>query len=502
MRRRCLSEWLNPPKYHPLSSLWALLAVIGVSGCGSAPSALPLEQAAHGVEAADPGPETSGAPAPLADAGPAAADASDGARSLPVKDAWRALPRIGVCASSPGVQTMWDGRHRLALHAVVTALEAAAQGADGACPAVSSEQRISFGDELDTELWRNARALELLGDDGSQIRLAFQLVAQSGLPELGTFAFDEQPGDEVDLVVESNGATSGTLELRHSDGSLSAWAGMAWAVDGLQLPAELQASTGSTEYRADGECNGRASEQSADQTLAFSSIDVTIEGQRHSVGSGEQLLSSRYVFTNAGLSTPLDPGHCGKLSFGLAQAALWSVCHDVTQLGASADDGADPAAPQKSGLSSCGAQLFVQTLPDTCGSDRGELVSGDSGLVDCTSDDDCEDDARCRDSHCERPPECMTQSDCADGQVCLCAGATSDRTVVAFNQCVPADCTEQSDCGAFECAASAAQDCSGRVLGLYCQKSGDACQSLDECQGSCSRADDESWQCSAEPVCQ
>jgi hypothetical protein len=501
MRRRCLSEWLNPPKYHRLSSLWALLAVICVDGCGSAPSVLPLEQAAPGVEAASPGPETSGALAPSLDAGTAATDAGDGGPSLPVRDAWRALPRIGVCASSLGVQTMWDGRHRLALHAVVTALEPAAQGADGACPAVSSDQRILFGDELDTELWRNARALELLGDDGSQIRLAFQIVAQSGLPELGTFAFDEQPGDEVDLVVESNGATSGTLQLRHSDGSLSAWAGMAWAVDGLQLPAELEASPGSTEYRADGECNGRASEQSAAQTLAFSSIDVTIDGQRQSVGSGEQFLSSRHVFTNAGLSAPIDPGRCGKLSFGLVQAALWSACHDVTQLGASAEAGEDPAAPQKSGLSSCGSQLFVQTLPDTCSSDRGELVSGDPSLVDCTSDDDCGDDARCRDSHCERLPECMAQSDCPDGQVCLCAGATGDRTVVAFNQCVPAECTEQSDCGAFECAASPAQDCSGRVQGLYCQKSGDACQSLDTCPGGCSRADDESWQCSAEPAC-
>jgi hypothetical protein len=269
----------------------------------------------------------------------------------------------------------------------------------------------------------------------------------------------------------------------------------------LQLPPELEASAGSAEYQADGACNGRASEQPAAQTLAFSSIDVTIDGERHSVGSGEQVLSSRYVFTNAGLSAPLDPGRCGELSFGLVQAALWSACRDVTQLGSSAEAGKDAAAPPESGLASCGAQVFVQALPDTCTSDRGELVSGDSGLVDCDSDDDCAEDARCRDSRCERLPECMTQSDCPDGQACLCAGATSDRTVVAFNQCVPADCTQQSDCGAFECAASAARDCSGRVQGLYCQESGDACRGLDACSGSCSRADDESWSCAPDPIC-
>lgn len=81
---------------------------------------------------------------------------------------------------------------------------------------------------------------------------------------------------------------------------------------------------------------------------------------------------------------------------------------------------------------------------------------------DCETDADCtaaphgrciifDDDALTR---CGCTYDCETDADCGDGQICRCAGV-GPRGSAQTNQCIPAACTQPSDCESGRCGFSA-----------------------------------------------
>jgi hypothetical protein len=87
---------------------------------------------------------------------------------------------------------------------------------------------------------------------------------------------------------------------------------------------------------------------------------------------------------------------------------------------------------------------------------------------------------------------CQIDSDCADGQLCLCQG---DRPGV----CVFSNCDSSADCGTDQCELSSYQDC-GLHQAIACHSS-DACQSDEECDSSICGTQGSGWRCLEREEC-
>lgn len=122
---------------------------------------------------------------------------------------------------------------------------------------------------------------------------------------------------------------------------------------------------------------------------------------------------------------------------------------------------------------------------------------GDKGT--CAVDADCEGSESCVDSYgyCKCVPQCMSDSDCGDDELCLCAAATvghfwiSDRNI-----CIKADCRGSDDC-ADECGCHASQNFCTTFDSAYCHTKIDTCADNGDCWnvgGGCSWSD-EQWSC-------
>lgn len=115
----------------------------------------------------------------------------------------------------------------------------------------------------------------------------------------------------------------------------------------------------------------------------------------------------------------------------------------------------------------------------------------------CQDDTECETEgATCFKSICYLPPVCEQQSQCGEGETCLCAlWEPGGPAYHAANRCVPALCESADDCGGRECAVT--EDQCGQLSGLYCRTDQDECKSTADCErGRCSYVTQQArWQC-------
>jgi hypothetical protein len=84
-----------------------------------------------------------------------------------------------------------------------------------------------------------------------------------------------------------------------------------------------------------------------------------------------------------------------------------------------------------------------------------------------------------------RTDQCQLDSDCADGGVCSCKGATVGWSARSpGNSCVPGNCRTDHDCKSGYCSPSVSFD-SGPfygVQGYYCHSCDDTCTNDSDCQ--------------------
>ena len=91
--------------------------------------------------------------------------------------------------------------------------------------------------------------------------------------------------------------------------------------------------------------------------------------------------------------------------------------------------------------------------------------------------------------------ECDTDSDCQEDQQCLCA----NRVMNIESRCVPASCSEGSDCDTGGCGLSIFEDGCGMEESLACYTDNDLCRSAEDCvdfSGLGCYANSQGWQCS------
>lgn len=126
----------------------------------------------------------------------------------------------------------------------------------------------------------------------------------------------------------------------------------------------------------------------------------------------------------------------------------------------------------------------------------------------------CAEDADCTDrphGRCVQPPlgggiafcacryGCANDSDCGDGEVCICAGV-----VDGSSRCVPAGCSTGDDCESGECGISAAYDGCDFTVRTACRTADDMCRTDEFCRDmaagdSCEYTN--GWGCQFQPVC-
>ena len=102
--------------------------------------------------------------------------------------------------------------------------------------------------------------------------------------------------------------------------------------------------------------------------------------------------------------------------------------------------------------------------------------------------------------------QCLTDDQCATDTACACASEFHGNAIHT-NQCVPAQCRVDSDCGAAgTCSPSSSGHC-GSLTGLFCHTPADTCASNADCCGDSSRplcgyqAELGHWACQAVIVC-
>lgn len=149
----------------------------------------------------------------------------------------------------------------------------------------------------------------------------------------------------------------------------------------------------------------------------------------------------------------------------------------------------DPPVP--SGFVVCGTELphresavacAVPAAPSNC--------TDNSGGGNCMVNDDCTDmpHGSCQQDvilgglliggTCSCSYGCAKDSDCADGQICRCAGEELGPT----SACIPAACTVDADCGSQLCAGNIST-CSQGIDLLHCTTADDLCSSNADCGG-------------------
>ncbi len=114
----------------------------------------------------------------------------------------------------------------------------------------------------------------------------------------------------------------------------------------------------------------------------------------------------------------------------------------------------------------------------------------------------------CEGADCWAAGECQVDDDCETGHVCSCAadlaGSTSAREQTGFTRCVPADCSTNSDCGDYDCAADLGP-CGVGVESFHCHTPDDECHGHDDCEssGRCTFSEEEErWVCGEWALCE
>jgi hypothetical protein len=140
-----------------------------------------------------------------------------------------------------------------------------------------------------------------------------------------------------------------------------------------------------------------------------------------------------------------------------------------------------------------------RTVAAACERDRpcNRVRTGAPDAVVCTSHLDCTegDNGRCQAFGYECTYDaCFTDGDCADDELCDCAGGQN-----GAHRCLPAECRVDADCpdGAW-CSPSRSVMCAnlGGPVGYYCRTPDDTCTSDEECAVACAfDPEQSSWHC-------
>lgn len=177
-------------------------------------------------------------------------------------------------------------------------------------------------------------------------------------------------------------------------------------------------------------------------------------------------------------------------------------------------EGAVPVMTEEgtpSGVVRCPDGALDRVAPAVCEPRIGlPACPQDAGGADggCLTDDDCTDRPH---GQCVQIPVgggfpfcgcrygCTGDSDCNDGEVCICAGV-----VDGSSRCVPAGCSTGDDCGSGECGVSTAYDGCDYTVRTACRTPDDVCRTDEDCRDdgagdSCEYTD--AWACTFQPVC-
>jgi hypothetical protein len=138
--------------------------------------------------------------------------------------------------------------------------------------------------------------------------------------------------------------------------------------------------------------------------------------------------------------------------------------------------------------------------------EMGDCHGTEDDLI-CTSDADCVDGEMGKCVHHDNAPgdlpystcycqyECTSGADCDPGSVCLPAGMVPG--YYDYPICVPAACTQNSDCGECgECALGRRHDGCQVSVSFACRHANDECRTNDDCMGEqCVPRVPEPWSC-------
>ena len=97
---------------------------------------------------------------------------------------------------------------------------------------------------------------------------------------------------------------------------------------------------------------------------------------------------------------------------------------------------------------------------------------------------------------------CASDSDCSEGQVCICPGV-----IDGSSYCAPADCTTGADCDSGECGVNATSDGCNNYPQVACREPDvDNCRTNQGCQedgagDGCQLSNDGNWMCTFLPIC-
>jgi hypothetical protein len=126
----------------------------------------------------------------------------------------------------------------------------------------------------------------------------------------------------------------------------------------------------------------------------------------------------------------------------------------------------------------------------------------------CATDDDCSGNDTCANIYgdCYCTPQCMSDSDCGDGRICVCAGSIPGvgADLALKNACVPADCAANADC-AGECGCRGDKFFCGTLEGAFCPTPDDECEDDEDCSNGnyCGwDSDEKRWMCQGWGICE
>lgn len=148
-------------------------------------------------------------------------------------------------------------------------------------------------------------------------------------------------------------------------------------------------------------------------------------------------------------------------------------------------------AGNKTGFEKCADGRVHRARAVACADPWPEGHACPFGGFECKVDADCKEHpyGRCFDlsdqqEYCGCVYGCVTDADCADGNVCVCAGAGVDLPGRA--QCVPSTCKSDQACPDGEACIIGQYYLCDWEFGLACTSAADTCHSLADCDGDLS----------------
>ncbi len=162
----------------------------------------------------------------------------------------------------------------------------------------------------------------------------------------------------------------------------------------------------------------------------------------------------------------------------------------------------DPPLP--SGFERCDGGILHRTEPVTCGAPTTPNSCMDNSGGGCLVDADCQEKpfGSCQQDMifggvliggtCSCNYGCQTDADCAEGQLCRCAG----EGLGLYTQCIAADCLQDSDCPEGELCGLSPDICAPGGFLTACTTPADLCAGDGDCTSPPCSFDGTKWDCS------